>query len=275
MINHNKNLIEFFIDGKFIKLVRTPILDFLKFQTNIYPFYKRMSAHTTSNLIHQIGCLEPIIFNKYKRLGQAGILYSGKSFFIYTHYGAHLRKLNSDINFLTDLIQISNTYYNIPTFKRIDFAYDFYGIDLIELIKSSHIHSKKQLKVRYMSYEQNNSKTRISKDNKLFYSNIETIYIGSLNSKISFCIYKRHLKLGVSGPITRLEIRFKGQATKDLVSKISLLKDPIELNNVLANYINKYLSFKLKGSSKSSRLSRHKTVPWWKDFMDHLYSNIE
>lgn len=266
------NLIEFLIDGRFIKLVNSPIIDFLKFQTNIYPYYKNINHYATSNAIYQLSCKEPEKCNKYKRLGKYGILYSGKSFYTYTHYGKHLQSIDANVQFLIDLIKISDCYYTIPNFKRIDFAYDFYGIDLIELIKTCIIHSKKQLQITYLSYKTDtfNLKRRITCHDPFFCDNIETIYIGTLKSKISFCIYKRHLKLGVTGPITRLEVRFKGAAANDIVSKIQSIYDPKELNSILASYIDKYIGFKVVGSSKSNRLSRYKTTPWWEDFINQI-----
>lgn len=272
------NLSEALIDGQFIKIERTPILDFLKFEVSCYPFYKEVSRYSICKEITHLGKLETESKVKYKRLDNLGLVYFGKPNYTYTHYGKNLEHMSPSFIFhfiKSSYLMLSNFPSYTFRFKRIDFAYDFYGIDLIEMIKQSNVYSKKQLKVTYLSYIPDaigSSPKRLQAGDPLYISNIQTIYIGNLKSKISFCIYKRHLKLGVTGPISRLEIRFKGSSATALAKKINNLNDPKQVNRLLVYYINKYISFKIKGSSKSNKLYRHKNERWWDEFLSFLQS---
>lgn len=254
---------EIYLDGRFIKVNHIPIIDFLKFEVTEYPFYSYLYSITNNELLKPLTELEPTsdIGFIYKKIGKLGIIYSGKNSYIYTHYGKHLSHIKG-YNLLSVIKQSS-----IPIlFKRIDVAYDLYGVDLVPLILKSIIQSKKRLPITMLSYDHKGN--RLSMEDKEYESNIQTIYIGSLKSKFCICIYKKHLLLGVTGPITRIEIRFKKKEASNFFC-LYQHKD-FNLNSLIRIYLNKYISFKVPNSSKSSRLSRHKTVSWWLNFLSSL-----
>ena len=259
---------DLFLDGKFIKITRQPKLDFLKFSSASYPFYSLLNQRGCSKTIKRLALLEPIDVRTYKRLGRFGTVYKGVNGYIYTHYGSNLIDV-VDLQFLKDFIHLSEKVPNSINIKRIDFAFDLFGIDLIELIKSSVVHSKRQLTIQFLSYDPITG-ARIYKGDPRFYENIQTFYAGKVNSSTSVCIYKRHKKLNVSGPISRIEIRFKGIKADNVLNEFCLNDTPLEFNRILSNFFDYYLAFKLPNSSKSNRLSRYKNMPWWDDILAYL-----
>lgn len=259
---------DLFLDGKFIKISRNPKLDFLKFSTPNYPFYQLSSNQSSNRLIKKLALSEPVDIRTYRRLGRLGTVYKGLDSYIYTHYGSNLVDV-ADLQFFEEFKQITNT--TPTTIKRIDFAIDLFGIDLIELIKNSMIHSKRQLTTQFLSYDYING-SRIYKGDPSFNRNIQTFYAGKVNSSVSICIYKKHLQLNVTGPITRIEIRFKGPRANQYYNEFFYNSTPLGLNRVLGNLFDYYIAFKIPNSSKSSRLSRHKNMSWWNEFLIYLKS---
>lgn len=260
MIKHVNNMVDILVDGKFIKINKNPIIDFLKFKTEHYPFYNLMYNKGLLKPFKQMLVLEPTSFLKYKKINKLGVLYkSNTGGYIYTHYGKQLE--NIDNYYFYKHVLKSQLSFKM---KRVDYAYDLYGIDLIPLILNSQIHSKRQLKIKFLSY--NSNKEQIYSEDKSFHNNITTIYIGSLKSNISICIYKKHLKLNVTGPITRIEIRFKNNSAEKV--KLKEQDNVSSSNHIIKNYLDYYVSFKVPNSSKSNKVSRLKTSPWWADFLN-------
>lgn len=306
-----------YIDGKFIKLNVDPIVDYVSFTINdmlyfsdngyLYSyitslFKNNLCKHTNSDLFklfEYLSHLEAKVYpvKAYRKLSNYGIIYKNQSDininkFTYIHKGQHLYKLGNDF-FPTLCFFLFKKKHSIGVedrpietlfnFKRLDFAFDLYGIDLVDLLskETNIIFSKKRLKPFFYSTSNKGSSTIYP----------ETFYLGKVNSLFSLCIYKRHLKLKVSGPITRIEFRFKNKYAQNLFIRImnDLLKSSANysrsdinlsqfkmlynllLCKLLYEYLDSYLSVKIAESSKSFRLDRHKTCPWF----EHLLFNLK
>lgn len=305
-----------YIDGKFVKVSGSPILDYLDYTvSNIDPcldhsyFYSLISKSLRNHSgiedltsIQKLTTLESKIYpvKSYRKLSDLGIIYKNQTkshTYTYTHRGQHLSKLGNLFFPLFCFFFVSSknnlTYQNMLRFRRLDFAFDFYGIDLVDLISSKNclIFSKKRLKPcfytpRYVSKQGKNyvSDTEYCKPN---INSTQTFYLGSVSSPFSLCIYKRHLKLNVTGPITRVELRLKKKYANVFFLNLlnrwrylagtnpSFVKFESLYNHTICDELYKllssYLSIKQVGSSKSIRLDRHKTCPWF----EHLLSSIK
>lgn len=261
---------EVYIDGKFIKISKCPKLDFLKFVTPDYPFYSLFENICNEPTIRDLALKEITNFRTCKRLNKYSTVYRALEGFIYTHYGSSFLGTDS-FHFLKEFRRAGTDNLNftsIPEIKRIDLAYDLYGIDLVDLIKNSLVHSKRKLTIQFLSYGSDG--VRIYKTDPNFHDNITTFYAGKVNSKVSICIYKRHLKLNVTGPISRIEIRFKGHRADELYQELTQYSEVRHYNRILSHYLHFYLAFKILNSSKSTRLNRYKNMPWWDDFLAYL-----
>lgn len=300
-----------YIDGKFIKLNTLPIVDYVSFTINdisflssngyLYSYIRTLFENDKNKytnpdsfaLFELLGDLESKVYpvKSYRKLSNYGIIYKNQSDvktnkFTYIHKGQHLCKLGGNFFlafcfFLFNFKKKHNADIEaLFNFKRLDFAFDLYGIDLIDLLarEKTIIFSKKRLKHFFYSRRTKGINT----------TSPETFYLGKVNSLFSLCIYKRHLKLKVTGPITRIEFRFKNKYAQSLLLRImnelsiSFPNSDINLSqfktvynsllcNLLYEHLSSYFSVKIAGSSKSFRLDRHKTYPWF----DHLLSNLK
>lgn len=160
-------------------------------------------------------------------------------------------------------------HYGKPT--RCDGTFDLYTDEYFDIDKLRVYLSNgdfvSKAKGGFEDWNKENRKTKLG----------ETLYIGSLTSAISLCIYNKKLEKEAHGEQDnhqvhiRLEMRFKNERAVWFVNKfLEYCDSNNDFTKLLSDVLYDYLDFKDPFDIQVN-LSERNTVSWWKEFLGVTY----